>query len=85
MRLTAKDNRAYGKRCGTVEIESLQRVGYLSVWSSGELDCQVLRPEQVLVLNEHRFVQSRAELERVLTTFVEVVGYTDPRELPLPR
>jgi hypothetical protein len=83
--LTAKDSREYGKWAGTVEIEASQRVGYLSVWSSGELDCQVFRAKDFLVLNEHRFVRSRAELESALTTFVEVVGYADPREPPLSR
>jgi hypothetical protein len=68
-----------------VEIESPQRVGYLSVWSSGELDCQVLRAGDFLVLNEHRLVQSTGELEAILATFLEVVSYADPREPPLPR
>lgn len=34
---------SYDKWCGTVEVEAPQRVGQLSVWSSGEMDCQVLR------------------------------------------
>ncbi len=80
--VTAKDSREHDKWCGTVELEAAQRAGYLSVWSSGELDCQVLRTADFLVLNEHRLVQSDAELESVLATFVEVVGYVDPREPP---
>ena len=84
IRLAAKDNREYGKWCGTVEIEAPQRVGYLSVWSSGELDCQVVRAEDFLVLNEHRLVRTRAELESALSTFLEVAAYADPREPSLP-
>ncbi len=78
--VAAKDERLHGKWCGTVEIEAGQRVGYLSVWSSGELDCQVLRGAEFYVLNEHRLVRSAGELEQALTTFLEVVGYADPRE-----
>lgn len=82
--LVAKDERTYNKWCGTVEVEASQRVGYLSVWSSGEMDCQVLRGADFYVLNEHRLVRSANELEQVLSTFLEVLGYTDPRE-PLLR
>jgi hypothetical protein len=41
--VVAKDEGTYDKWCGTLEIEAAQRVGYLSVWSSGEMNCQVLR------------------------------------------
>jgi hypothetical protein len=78
--VVAKDERTHGKWCGTIEIEGPQRVGYLSVWSSGEMDCQVLRGADIYVLNEHRLVRSAEELEQALATFLEVVGYTDPRE-----
>jgi hypothetical protein len=78
--VVAKDERTCDKWCGTVEIEAPQRVGYLSVWSSGEMDCQVLRGADFYVLNEHRLVRSGQELEHALSTFLEVVGYTDPRE-----
>jgi hypothetical protein len=76
----AKDERKYDKWCGTVEVEAPQRVGYLSVWSSGEMDCQVLRGADFYVLNEHRLVRSAHDLEQALSTFLEVVGYIDPRE-----
>jgi hypothetical protein len=78
--VVAKDERTFDKWCGTVEIEAAQRVGYLSVWSSGEMDCQVLRGPDFYVLNEHRLVRSARELEDALSTFLEVVGYADPRE-----
>jgi hypothetical protein len=78
--VVTKDERRHDKWCGTVEIEAPQRVGYLSVWSSGETDCQVLRGADLYVLNEHRLVRSAPELEQALWTFLEVVGYTDPRE-----
>jgi len=78
--VVAKDERTHDKWCGTVEIEAPQRVGYLSVWSSGEMDCQVLRGADFYVLNEHRLLRSAQELEQALSTFLEVVGYTDPRE-----
>ena len=78
--VVAKDERTHDKWCGTVEIEAPQRAGYLSVWSSGELDCQVLRGADFYVLNEHRLVRSGQELEHALSTFLEVVGYADPRE-----
>jgi hypothetical protein len=78
--VVAKDERTYDKWCATVEIEAPQRVGYLSVWSSGEMDCQVLRGPEFYVLTEHRLVRSAAELEYALSTFLEVVGYVDPRD-----
>jgi hypothetical protein len=78
--LAANDERLHDKWSSTIQIEAGQRVGYLSVWSSGELDCQVLRGEEFYVLNEHRLVRSADELEQALTTFLEVVGYADPRE-----
>jgi hypothetical protein len=85
LQVVAKDERRYDKWCGTVEIQASQRFGYLSVWSSGELDCQVFRPADFLVLNEHRLVRSSAELEGVLTAWLEMVSYADPREPPRPR
>jgi hypothetical protein len=78
--VVAKDERTYDKWCGTVEIEAPQRVGYLSVWSSGEMDCQVLRDLDFLVLNERRLIRCAPELEHALSTFLEVVGYVDPRD-----
>ncbi len=64
LEVIARDQRDYDKWCGTVEVAASQRVGYLSVWSSGELDCQVVRAQDFYVLNEHRLVQSAAQLER---------------------
>jgi hypothetical protein len=78
--ITARDSRDFGKWSATVEIEATQRDGYLAVWSSGELDTQVLRDPEFLVLNEHRLVESVAQLGRVWATFIEVVTYADPRE-----
>jgi hypothetical protein len=77
--VVANDQRTYDKWCGTVEVEAPQRMGYVSVWSSGEMDCQVLRSAHFYVLNEHRLVRSAQELEQAHSTFLEVVGYTDPR------
>jgi hypothetical protein len=82
--VVAKDEREYAKWCGTIELQGPQREGYLSVWSSGEMDCQVLRAADFYVLNEHRLVRAADELESALSTFLEVVGYADPRE-PLLR
>jgi hypothetical protein len=69
------------KWCETVEIEGAQRAGYLSLWSSGELDCQVLRkPTEFLVLNEHRVARSESDVTSMITTFRDVVLYADPRD-----
>jgi hypothetical protein len=81
--VVTREHRDADKWCGTVEITASQRLGYLTVWSSGELDCQVIRGQDFYVLNEHRLIQSRGELEHVLTTFFEVVSYADPRDAPL--
>lgn len=61
--VASRDSRDYDKWSATVEIEAAQRDGYLPVWSSGELDTQVLREPEFLVLNEHRLVESVADLE----------------------
>ena len=55
--VTPSERRKYDKWSATVQVEGPQRDGYLSVWSSGELDCQVFRDPEFLILNEHRFVQ----------------------------
>ena len=53
-----------------IEAESSQRIGVLTLWESGELDFQVLRrPDDLLVLNEHRLVREPEDLWNALEAF----------------
>jgi hypothetical protein len=65
----------------TVEGSTTQRLGYLTLWGSGELDCQVVRrADDLLVLNEHRVVADGAEVLEAAEAFRLVLAYVDPRE-----
>jgi hypothetical protein len=69
------------KGSATVEGATQQRLGYLTLWASGELDCQVVRrADDLLVLNEHRVVADRAGVLEAAEAFRLVLGYVDPRE-----
>jgi hypothetical protein len=69
------------KAAASVEGEGRQRLGYATIWESGELDMQVLRrDDETLVLNEHRFVRGQRELFDALEVFAGTVSYIDPRD-----
>lgn len=64
-----------------VEGESSQRLGSLTLWESGELDIQVLRrADDLLLLNEHRLISEPDELANALEAFRLVLVYYDARE-----
>jgi hypothetical protein len=65
----------------TVEAMGSQRGGYLTLWDSGEMDFQVLRrADDLLVLNEHRLVRTPDEVGTALNAWRLVVTYVDPRD-----
>lgn len=69
------------KRGAWVDGETPQRVGQFLLWETGELDAQILRrADEVLVLNEHRVIESPAEVREALRTFVEILAYVDLRD-----
>ena len=51
------------------------------VWETGELDVQVLRlADEVLILNDHRVITEAAELTRAVAAFVWALAYPDKAE-----
>jgi hypothetical protein len=64
-----------------IEGESSQRLGSLTLWESGELDMQVLRrADDLLVLNEHRLIREPDDLLNALEAFRLALVYHDVRE-----
>lgn len=65
----------------TVEGSTPQRLGYLTLWASGELECQVVRcADDLLVLNEHRIVSDSASVVEAAEAFRLVLAWVNPRE-----
>lgn len=64
-----------------IEGESSQRIGSVTLWESGELDIQVLRrADDLLVFNEHRLIRKPDELLSALEAFRLILVYQDSRE-----
>ena len=81
--LSQRHDSSGGSWAAWVEGESSQRLGSLTLWQSGELDFQVVRrADDVLVLNELRLVREPEELSNALEVFWLVLVYHDPREPP---
>lgn len=79
--LSHRHDSSDGSWAAWIEGESSQRLGSLTLWESGELDMQVLRrADDLLVLNEHRLVRDAAELLDALAVFRLALIYRDPRE-----
>lgn len=77
--LTFREDESGG--AATVEGATAQRLGYLTLWTSGQLDCQVVRrADDLLVLNEHRVVSDTAGVLETAEAFRLVLAYVDPRE-----
>jgi len=69
------------KKGAWVDGEAPQRAGQFLLWETGELDAQVLRrADELLVLNEHRLVGTSAELRDALRSFIDSLACVDPRE-----
>jgi hypothetical protein len=65
----------------SIEAEGEQRLGFLTIWPSGELDTQVLRrADEFAVLNDHRRIKSPDELLNALNLFKLAIAYTDQHE-----
>jgi hypothetical protein len=79
--LSHRRDSSEGTWAAWIEGESTQRLGSLTLWESGELDIQVLRrADDLLVLNEHQLIREPDELVDALEAFRLVLVYHDARE-----
>lgn len=54
------------------------RLGSLILWSSGEVDTQVMRSgDETLVVNEHRLIRTSEELRSVFALFENAVTHRE--------
>lgn len=78
--LSHREDSSGGTWAAWVDGQSSQRLGSVTLWESGELDIQVLRrADNLLVLNEHRLIREPEELLSALEAFRLILDYQDSR------
>lgn len=79
VQLALSSNDEGEKKSCWIEAEGSARLGQLTVWSTGEVDLQVMRRnDSTLVVNEHRTAVGGEDLDLVLRLLEIAVSYADP-------